>query len=50
MANTGQRQPDKKVEKKDQNQPAKAKSGTSGSGSDNTQARSGNRGAHRKRK
>ena len=38
MANTGQRQPDKKVEKKDEGKPDKAKAGTSGPGSDNTQA------------
>jgi hypothetical protein len=50
MANTGQRQPDKKVEKKDQEQPPKAKAGMSGPWTDNTQAGSGERGGHRRRK
>jgi hypothetical protein len=50
MANTGQRQPEEKVEKKDQNEPDKAKAGASGKDRGNTQAGSGSRGGHRKRK
>jgi hypothetical protein len=49
MANTGQSQPDEKVEKKDKEEPDKAKAGTSGNAKDNTQAGSGDRGGHRKR-
>jgi len=49
MANSGERQPDKKEEKKDRQKANKAKAGNCGPGSDNTQASSGHRGGHRRR-
>jgi len=46
---TNEKEAQKAPEKKDEGKPPKAKAGTSGPGSDNTSAGSGDRGGHRRR-